>query len=169
MDGGTRKIRAISATWNRLVSRNWASFGFTLIGLKSIPASNRATLAELPAPLWSFSQLLRRLPNASSDSLPGTLRMPDGVPLLPNQLAPYCSAAMPNPIVSRAKPMGEYPTKPNGPSARMCNTWSDVHAPWNWPVVNSYATRPDVVIFTSTFLGSTGVRAVTSPRPFRVM
>ena len=51
LNGGTRKMRQISDTWNFRVSRNWASLFGRLRGTKVMPSSSTATrlaLEELP-------------------------------------------------------------------------------------------------------------------------
>ena len=103
--GGTRKIRAISSSWNFLVSRNCACSGEMEMGVYFIPSSSTATLIGVPGsakcPLPAFPH------PAGIFNRPRMFQHPEGAAPLAKNFAPYSSQAMAMPMAFFAIAIGE--------------------------------------------------------------
>ena len=120
MWGGTRKIRAISLTWNFRVSKNCACSGEIPMGVYFMPSSRTAILLLLPLPPKVDCQLSRT--RWGSLMVPGCSSTPPGAAPLAKNLAPYSSQAIAMPMAFLAMAMGLYPTRPSKPRPGMCST-----------------------------------------------
>ena len=83
--GGTRKIRAISLTWNFRVSKNCACSGEMPMGVYFMPSSSTAILLLLPLPPKVDCQLSRT--RWGSLMVPGCSSTPPGAAPLAKNLA----------------------------------------------------------------------------------
>ena len=145
MKRGIPKIRAISSTWKRRVSKNCAS-AFVIDSASNFVPCSRIAVAPVFSPLYADCQFVLSRWYASSERFPGMLSTPPGFAPFAKVEAPCSCAARVSPIVSRWQAMGEIPVTP---STLRYITWNISR--WPTVLVSPFAK---VTLYSSSHVGS---------------
>ena len=114
IDGGTRKMRAISSTAKWRDSMNCDSFGSTPVFWNVAPPKRMPGRCERRRPLWPSSNASTRFLACSRDRLPGNWMMPDVDEPCPKNRAANSSSARDRPRFSLTRSMRDLPRNSPG-------------------------------------------------------